>query len=93
MHLELKAMYEACLKFREYTRERGCKLKLYSDNSGVYYILKKMLQDPNLGISGESRSAMQLKIALYNTFADSAHTTFTESAQYIFLHSFCGECI
>ena len=47
MHLELRAMYEACVKFREFTR-MGCKLKLYSDNSGVYYLLKKMLDDPNL---------------------------------------------
>ena len=46
MHLELKAMYEACMKFREFTRG-GCKLKLYSDNSGVYYLLKKMLDNPN----------------------------------------------
>ena len=47
MHLELRAMYESCLKFREYTRG-SCKVKLYSDNSGVYYLLKKMLNDPNL---------------------------------------------
>ena len=60
MHLELKAMYEACLKFREYTRERGCKLKLYSDNSGVYYILKKMLQDPNLRLDDQMAKLVAL---------------------------------
>ena len=59
MHLELRAMYEACVKFRDYTRG-SCKLKLYSDNSGVYYLLKKMLADPNLKLDDQMAKIVAL---------------------------------
>ena len=59
MHLELRAMYEACVKFCDYTRG-SCKLKLYSDNSGVYYLLKKMLADPNLKLDDQMAKIVAL---------------------------------
>ena len=80
MHLELKAIYEAYMKFRKLTRG-GCQLKLYSDNGEDLQLLKKMLDNPNF-----KEDTMAKIVALLHGTQAEIHLVNTELDPADFLH-------